>query len=338
MKNARPTPTIDRPNQVDALRDHLETTLPQFESLPGVVGVTLNGGLARGYGDDLSEIDVTLYLTDDHHDAWMAGRAPIATGITVVDGHLYDIAIERIEAFESGDWSETERWDRSYAEVLFDPDERLADAFEQHLGSPPGLDRAEGLLFDCWWHFELTAGCWIHRGDAVQAHYVLDAAVEPLIKALFAVNDAYLPHDKWLVNLSRSLEWHPDAWETRLQSALASGTGSMDAVTDRRAVIESLWDDIDRYAHGKADEDVPVRMMQRTFYRALARLVDEQRVPYDEWDETFGARLLAMDPFAAVAQVEDDAVSLNADALADLTADEMYDWHYQVVDAVRQRD
>ena len=29
--------------------------LPEFEALPGVVGLTLNGGLSRGYANHLSE-------------------------------------------------------------------------------------------------------------------------------------------------------------------------------------------------------------------------------------------------------------------------------------------
>ncbi|KAB1185070.1 MULTISPECIES: hypothetical protein [Haloferax] len=336
--DTRPSPTIDRQNQVDRLWDHLEATLPRFEALPGVVGVTLNGGISRGYGDELSEIDVTLYLTDTVHEAWVAGRAPIATGITVVDGQLYDIAVERIEAVEEGTWSETEQWDRSYAEILSDPDGRLAATFDEHLGSPPGLDHAEGLLFDCWWHFELATTCWVHRRDAVQAHYVLSGAVEPLIKSLFAVNEAYLPHEKWLVNLSRSLSWRPDDWETRLQSAIATGDGSMETVHERRDVIASLWDDVDRYARKQADEDVPVRWMQRTFYRALSSLVESEQVPYEKWDAAFGGGLLAMDPFASVARLDGDTVSLDETALDELTADELYDWHYQVVEAVSDRN
>ena len=39
---------------------HLEKMLPEFEALPGVVGLTLNGGLSRGYADHLSKIKVQL--------------------------------------------------------------------------------------------------------------------------------------------------------------------------------------------------------------------------------------------------------------------------------------
>ncbi len=65
--------------------------LPEFEALPGVVGLTLNGGLSRGYADHLSEIDITIYLTSEAFKDWQSNKPPIAVGITRLAGQLYDI-------------------------------------------------------------------------------------------------------------------------------------------------------------------------------------------------------------------------------------------------------
>ncbi len=51
----RPYVQIESENTIATLRHHLEKMLPEFEALPGVVGLTLNGGLSRGYTDHLSE-------------------------------------------------------------------------------------------------------------------------------------------------------------------------------------------------------------------------------------------------------------------------------------------
>lgn len=59
----RPQVQIESENKISTLRRHLEKMLPEFEALPGVIGLILNGGLLRGYADHLSEIDVTIYLT-----------------------------------------------------------------------------------------------------------------------------------------------------------------------------------------------------------------------------------------------------------------------------------
>jgi hypothetical protein len=60
---SRPTVQLHSPNRSADLRTHLATVLPMVQTLPGVVGITLNGDLSRGYGDHLLEIDLTLYLT-----------------------------------------------------------------------------------------------------------------------------------------------------------------------------------------------------------------------------------------------------------------------------------
>lgn len=112
----RPRPDIPRENRVDDLRAHLDSVLPRFEALPGVVGVTLDGGLARGYGDELSEIDVTLYLTDEGGlplDTWestyglgLLASEPFAT-VAAVDGDdvvLYEAALDAVRPETIFDW------------------------------------------------------------------------------------------------------------------------------------------------------------------------------------------------------------------------------------------
>lgn len=42
----RPQVQIESENKIATLRRHLEKMLPEFEALPGVVGLTLNGGIS----------------------------------------------------------------------------------------------------------------------------------------------------------------------------------------------------------------------------------------------------------------------------------------------------
>jgi len=67
--------------------------LRRFVALPGLVSITLNGGMSRGYANHLSEIDLTfyLYLTPDAFQAWQRGKMPVTMGITMLDGQLHDI-------------------------------------------------------------------------------------------------------------------------------------------------------------------------------------------------------------------------------------------------------
>lgn len=58
----RPYVNLNSHNTVNELLAALNETLHKFTALNGVVGVILDGGLSRGYGDYLSEIDVIIYL------------------------------------------------------------------------------------------------------------------------------------------------------------------------------------------------------------------------------------------------------------------------------------
>ena len=49
----------------------------QLANFPEVIGITLVGGLSRGYADRLSEIDLNIYLTKESYRIWKMGKGPI---------------------------------------------------------------------------------------------------------------------------------------------------------------------------------------------------------------------------------------------------------------------
>ena len=125
----RPTVQINAANQITTLRQHLDEMLPRFIAFPGMVGLTLNGGLSRGYADHLSEIDLTLFLTPKAFEVWRNGHAPIALGITVLNGQLYDVKHVDDFAEKERAWAGVALWDVSYAEILYDPQNLLNGLF-----------------------------------------------------------------------------------------------------------------------------------------------------------------------------------------------------------------
>ena len=311
----RPKPRIDRPDRSAELRSHAE-------------------GVARGYADHLSELDLTVFLESDVCAEWVSGRAPIASGITVIDGKLYDVRFADLEADREASWSQDALWDASYARILADREGRVADLLEKKLESQRSPADAERELFACWWHFRLAGDIWIYRGDALQGHQMMSEAVNDLVRALFLANAELVPHEKWLVHMSRSLAWMPPRWEDRLASALSTGDLSVGSVQRRQEEIELLWSEIDEYAVRRS-ADLPVRLMQRTFYELLAMLAERGEVPLSEWTIRAAPSLLAAEPFHTLARVVDDRVVLDREALLTIGPDSMYSWHYEVVEAVR---
>jgi hypothetical protein len=334
---SRPAVQINTPNQLPALRAHLDQRLPQFAALPGVIGITLNGGLSRGYADHLSEIDVTFYLTPDAYQRWQAGQAPFGTGIQMIEGMLYDLKALNLEDERARDWEMVTQWDASYAEILHDPGGEIATLLAEKLAKRPDPQEAGGPLFAAWWYFELAGTIWIHRGDPLQGHLMLTQAVVELAKALFLLNGEFIPHEKWLIHLSRTLEWTPSDWEVRLTAALCDLTPTVDGLRQRQQRIASLWHDLDRQAVSVCLTDYPAELQfpHQYFYRLLAWLVEHSPVTVADWQSRAGLEMLNNAPFNVCVKREGDLIILDRDRLATLTENDVYCWHYAVALACR---
>ena len=335
----RPTVQINAPNQLTVLRAHLDRQLPRFAALPGVVGITLNGGLSRGYADHLSEIDVTFFLASDAFRQWGAGQAPFGTGIQVIDGALYDLKALDLDAERARAWEMVALWDASYAEVLHDPTGAITALLAEKLAQRPDPLTAGGPLFAAWWHFELAGTIWIQRGDPLQGHAMLTAAIPELVRALFLLNREYVPHEKWLIHLSRSLDWTPPDWEPRLSSALCDLTPSVAGLRQRQAHIAALWRDIDRRCVETCLDDYPadLHFAHQHFYGLLAWLAENSPVSVAEWEARAGLDTLNGAPFNGCARLVGDHVILDRERLLAMTENDVYGWHYALVEAVRAR-
>lgn len=327
----RPYVQIRTANQIESLQKHLDKTLPMFKYLPGIIGITLNGGMSRGYADHLSEIDVTLYLESKTYEIWRGRESPLTWGITKIEGTLYDIKIVDFALEKKRDWDNVDLWDSSYAKILYDPHHQLSALFDEKLVSKPAPEMAEGHLFQCWWYFRLAGDIWIYREDALQGHQIFNQAVVALVKTLFAANQEFVPHEKWLIHMSRSLPWKPADWENRLTQAMNTGDFSLTNLQDRQAAIENLWQDIDQYIIATYYPDLPVTVMQKTCYDLLQMLIEKETVTVDEWSAKTGLDILTRDPFHKIVTVTDNHITLDHERLLSVKPDDMYTWHYEIL-------
>lgn len=205
----RPYVNLKSENKINDFISALQNNINKFESLEGVVGITLNGGMSRGYADYLSEIDIAIYLDRKNYELWNNGRPPISLGITKSDEYLYDIKILNLDDEKQKPWNNVALWDLSYSKILYYPKGEIKQLIRDKLINKPEPLQAEGQLFSCWWYFKLTGDIWIHRGDIVQGHYMMNNAVTKLLEALFIANGEYIPHEKWIIHFSRTLQWTP---------------------------------------------------------------------------------------------------------------------------------
>ena len=158
-------------------------------------------------------------MSTERYETWQHNKSPIPLGIVKIDNVLYDIKILHYEKESERKYGHVELWDLSYAQILFDTDEKVVKLMEEKLAAGPDPSEAVGLLWESYWHYRLAGDIWVNRQDVLQGHFVLNESVKPMVKALFLVNQEYIPHEKWLIHMSYTLDWLPPNWKERLTSA-----------------------------------------------------------------------------------------------------------------------
>lgn len=204
------------------------------------------------------------------------------------------------------------------------------------LSQPVDVSLAEGFLFEAWWNYRLAGDIWIHREDPAQGHFVLINAIKPLLSALFIANGEYVPHEKWLVHMSRTLDWKPERWEEGLREAFSTGHFDLGSLAARQQAIDRLWRAIDARLREKTG--TKVSMMQKYFYDKLKVLVEKGSLPVQEWAGEDAVGLLSSQPFHGVVELIDGVVVLDPEKLLALQPQHMYSWFYEVVEAVIGED
>lgn len=333
----RPGPHIDAENLCQQLRQHLDGVLPRLTGLEGVVGVTLSGGVSRGYADHQSEIDVTLYVDAKVLADWERRGSPITMGISVIEGQLYDVKFTSLEKEKAGTWEDGGLWDASYAEVLYDPHGNVADLLREKLSTPVDSTRVEDYLGTSWWYLDLAVSQWVHRRDVPQGNVMLNQSVTPLVQALFVLNSEYVPHEKWLFHFSTDLDWQPQEWSRRLPGCVMPADRAVSGLASRQEIVRSLWVEIDTEYRRRHHPDLPIESTKRLAYTWLRQLVLQGEMTIIEWRSGTGEEIPNTDPFHAIMTVEGDRLLLDRDRFRSITAEDMYEWPFSVVEAVRSK-
>ena len=329
----RPFVNITSKGNMEELLNELHRNMDKFLAFGQVVGIILNGGLAREYADHLSEIDLIIFLTNEQYLEYRTAKTPVPIGITMIDGYLYDIKIENYDNALTRQLSMVALWDLSYAKIVYDPEHKLADLIKNKLSHPIATSQAGGLLFDAWWNFRLAGDIWIHRNDVGQGHYVLNNAIKPLISALFIANHEYIPHDKWLVHMSKTLAWKPDNWDYKLTEALSTGKFDLSSLIVRQEAIAELWSAIDYRLREQGG--LEISFMQKYFYETLRFLIEKGKMSIADWEQVSNMDMLNSQPFHDVTHIDDGIIFFDVDRFIAIQPNDMYSWFYEVVDSVR---
>lgn len=319
-------------NKLKTFLLHIENHLYIFKKIKGLVGITLNGGLARDYADHLSEIDLTIFLEDETYKKWEKGESEICCGICIYDNMIYDIKyINYKEEFDRNLSPIVELWDLSYAKILYDPYGKIKTFFSKKLSEKYDIKIICSLMFEIWWYYRLAGDIWIYREDPLQGHMLLNEAVKGILKSIFIANKLYVPHDKWLVNYCKNLKWMPNKWDEVKKQILSTGDLSINSLIERQKIIDKVWNEINFYVREEYFDGAPSDITTKYFYDLIKLIKNKKKISVDDWIKVFPLKILNEDPFHKFLVKKGNWICFDEAAFNGLSADSMYYWHYKAV-------
>lgn len=174
----------------------------KISKIDGVVGILATGGLGRGYCDDYSDLDLTVYVDDKKLEEI---KKYIAIGYLRYKNIELDTPVESYQKAlnqksPSEYWSQVNRWDKHNSKILFDTNDKIKNLLKEKLIFPEWEQKKlleehrEGINEHSVYTFEL----WEKRSSLVNMTYSLIQASEHLILWIYAKNRKFQPYiPKW---------------------------------------------------------------------------------------------------------------------------------------------
>ncbi|MEM3153769.1 MAG: nucleotidyltransferase domain-containing protein [Candidatus Bathyarchaeia archaeon] len=232
----------------------------QIAAHKGVAGILFLGGLARGFADEFSDLDVLVLLKNRDEDL---KRKLVGIWRDAERRHRIEIDFEIhfIEDFKAYSWDDADRWEFLKAKIVFDPEGEAKKVLDEKLKVSENFWKkrvvvcAEYLKWYCCpvrKGSSTVAEVWIKRGDLTSAHYCLNYGVELLIRLIFALNKEFWPAPKWRLFHSYSLKWLPKNYSRLIREALGTGELSLMDFERRLRALQVLGREVFR----KIEEDM----------------------------------------------------------------------------------
>ncbi|MCU0861356.1 MAG: nucleotidyltransferase domain-containing protein [Methanomassiliicoccales archaeon] len=217
--------------------------------LAAVEAVILLGGLARGYCDDSSDLDISVIVSDADLVRWRRDFAKLAMEIESGSGIETDIEVHSFDGFYSQKWGEVERFTFHGCRLALDRNGRVGRAIQEKLEVPRELwtrRTVECCIYLSWYAcpeppHPSIAEIWVDREDLAQAHWCLNYACELFVQLAFSLNQEFLPPAKWRLSYLRRLKWLPDGMMELLQTMMTMSSIDEENLHSRLRAAGELW-------------------------------------------------------------------------------------------------
>lgn len=295
-RQERPYWTISSKGKYEEMIKNAKKIANDLSKENGVIGITLCGGLSRGYADELSEIDLIVYLENEVYNDWITGMGPIPHSDALWKGNYVDVEFFSFEKEAKENWDLIKKWDASYNVILFDPKKKIEVLFNEKdvFSSLEKYQCISEYYGKCMYIGNLVILQWINRGDPLAANQLISNAISALIGLVFLANDEYPPHEKWALNYSYSLKWLPKDWKNRISEIILTKEVSVEEVERRRGLFIDLYKDCWEKLVGKESRNL--EFIDIITLQELQFIVDNSPISIEKFADSFDIKHLSYEP------------------------------------------
>ncbi len=295
-RQERPHGAIFSKGHYEEMIENAKKIADDISKEDGVIGITLCGGLSRGYADELSEIDLNVYLEDDIYKEWIIGMGPVPHSDALWENNYVDIEFFSFDKEIKDEWDLIKKWDASYNLILFDPETKIKSLFNKKdvFSSQEKFHCLSKSFGKCMYIGNLVILQWINRGDPIAANQLINNALSGLIDLVFLANDEYPPYEKWALNYSYSLKWLPKDWKKKISKILLTKEISIKEAERRRGLFIELYKDCWEKIVGKESRDL--EFIDFITLHELQFIIDNSPVPFEKFAESFDIKHLSYEP------------------------------------------
>jgi predicted nucleotidyltransferase len=224
-------------SQLNAARKLAEKYINEL-SKENIVGVAFLGAIVRGYYDDDSDIDITVFRNK---------YEPLITSNT------FDYDNFKLHIFEvdynnelSSKWEMGKRWAYSSSEVHYDNNNLVKNLIKQKV--PLGIEEKKWLVMSgitlAEWYFNRLTDLWIRRGDIENAHYQINEGLNHFFNVLFAINNELVPDHKWRIYCSKKLNILPNSYFQEINNIQIVQSMNMEELKRRKNAFSIMWNEL----------------------------------------------------------------------------------------------
>ncbi len=209
----------------------LKRLLGRYADDESVLGAVLVGSVGKGYGDERSDLDLEVVVTENRYNLL------VKKGQKFVHTNEYDLIFTTMNDLQKARESkkDEDHWWCKDCPVLLDKTGKLDD-YLREIGSYDAdsrLDRLKKYYIGYWENSLRAMACLRHENEWVGRIYTA-LAMRDLIRLLFNFNYRWAPKIQWVSKEIPSLEKKPVDLESRIERNL---------VKPDHQKLSTLWDE-----------------------------------------------------------------------------------------------